>query len=265
MNRNSLDFLFPMFPFSHFSNFTILIINQTDESNLLESNYSSVRVINSFEKGISKSRNLGIKNAVKQIILIADDDVVFIDDFQNNIINTYNENRIASAICFQTITKEGNLYSKYPKKTDELNNKQLRKVLSIELTFILGDIKYENCMFNEFFGLGSKFQDSETYFFLKKIKKRGLKIGFSPKNIVIHESFSSSDEASSDRIIYARMAGFYKIYGIIAYLFLFKYMFFLVRKYSFSFSQIRKKFSVGISGIKDYKLILNNKLDSRYE
>ena len=35
MNRNSLDFLIPMFPFCHFSNFPILIVNQTHENKLL--------------------------------------------------------------------------------------------------------------------------------------------------------------------------------------------------------------------------------------
>jgi glycosyltransferase involved in cell wall biosynthesis len=265
MNRNSLDFLIPMFPFSNFSNFSILIINQTNENNVLISDFFTVRVINSFEIGLSKSRNLGIENAKGKIVLIADDDVVFFEDFQKKIINAYNQNQNNTAICFQTITKEGDLYSNYPKKKKVLGNNNLKKVLSIELTFKVEDLKKGNCVFNEFFGLGSNFQDSETFFFLRRIKYKGLNVLFVPVNIVIHESFSSSDDASSDRIIYARMAGFRKIYGVFAYLLLLKYVFFLIRKYDFSLFEIKKKFFVGLSGIFDYKLILNKKLDSRYE
>ncbi|MEL1255299.1 glycosyltransferase [Flavobacterium sp. DGU38] len=265
MNRNSLDFLIPMFPFSHFSNFSILIINQTNRDQILLSDYPSVRVINSFEKGLSKSRNLGIKNAIGKIVLIADDDVVFIENFQEKIIKAYNENQNATAICFQTLTKDGHFYSNYPKHQKELNNRKIRKVLSIELTCKLEDLRKHDCVFNELFGLGSKFQDSETFFFLKSIRHKKLRVIFYPFQIVIHEAFSSSDDAGSDRVIYARMAGYYKIHGIFSYLFLFKYMFFLFRKYNLPVSEIKKKFAIGLSGIYDYRLILNKKLDSRYE
>lgn len=265
MNRKSLDFLIPMFPFSFFSNFSILVINQTNENCLLISEIPKVRVINSHEIGLSKSRNLGIKNAIGKIALIADDDVVFLKNFDDNIIRAYNKNQDATVICFQTVTKEGCLYSNYPKFEKELNIRELRKVLSIELTCIVDDLKKNNCFFNEFFGLGSMFQDSETFFFLRNIRHKKLKMIFQPFSIVIHESFSSSDDAGSDRVIYARMAGFYKRRRGIAYLLLLKYMFFLIRKYNFSALQIKRKFLIGLSGIRDYKLILNSKLDSRYE
>lgn len=265
MNKDDLDFLIPMFPFSHFSDFSILIINQTQENKILTSGYPSVRVINSFEKGLSRSRNLGIKNAVGKLILIADDDVIFMENFQKKIIKSYNENQNATVICFQTITKKGDLYSNYLKKKKELNSRKIRKVLSVEVTCKAEDLRKNNCSFNELFGLGSKFQDSETFFFLRSIKYKRLNVFFQPSVIVKHESFSSSDDACSDRVIYARMAGFYKTSGIVAYLLLLKYMFFLIRKYNLSPIEIKRKFGVGLAGIHDYKVILNKKLDSRYE
>ena len=265
MNKNDLYFLIPMFPFSHFSNFSVLIINQTQENKILISDYPSVRVINSFQKGLSRSRNLGIKNATGKIVLIADDDVVLIENFQKKIIKAYNENQNATVICFQTVTKKGDLYSNYLKKKKKLNSRKIRKVLSIEVTGKAEDLRKNNCFFNEFFGLGSKFQDSETFFFLRSIRHKRLKVLFQPSVIVMHESFSSSDYVCSDRLIYARMAGFYKTSGIISYLLLIKYMFFLIRKYNLSVFEIKRKFKIGLSGIYDYKLILNKKLDSRYE
>lgn len=265
MNKDGLDFLIPMFPFSHFSDFSILIINQTQENKILVSDYPSVRVINSFEKGLSKSRNLGIKNALRKIVLIADDDVVFIENLQKKIIKAYNENQNATVICFQTVTKKGDLYRNYLKKKKKLNNRKIRKVLSIEVTCKVEDLKKNNCAFNEFFGLGSKFQDSETFFFLRRIRYKKLNVVFQPSVIVMHKSFSSSDDACSDRVIYARMAGFYKTAGIVSYLLLLKYMFFLIRNYNLSVFEIKRKFGVALSGIYDYKLILNKKLDSRYE
>jgi len=77
MNRDSLDFLIPMFPFASLADFSILIINQTHANAILTSDFSNIKVINSFEKGLSKSRNLGLKNAQGEILILADDDEVF--------------------------------------------------------------------------------------------------------------------------------------------------------------------------------------------
>ena len=50
MNKTSLDFLSSMFSSQDYSNFTILIVNQTTKDKLLVSDHANIRVINSFEK-----------------------------------------------------------------------------------------------------------------------------------------------------------------------------------------------------------------------
>ena len=106
-NRDNLDFLALMFPFEHFSKFNILIINQSKDI-ILSSEFETVRVINVDEKGLSKSRNLAIKNASKKICIIADDDVVYFSNFDHEIITAFNLNPQASIITFnhQRIGKE---------------------------------------------------------------------------------------------------------------------------------------------------------------
>ena len=61
-DRSNLDFLLPMFPFEHFSNFNILIVNQS-KNEVLSSDFDNVKVVNTTEKGLSKSRNKEIANA----------------------------------------------------------------------------------------------------------------------------------------------------------------------------------------------------------
>jgi hypothetical protein len=74
MNRDSLDFLIPIFPFCHFSEFSILIINQTSENKLLVSDFPSVRV-NSFEKGCRKAEFRLAKCSWKNCFISIDDEV----------------------------------------------------------------------------------------------------------------------------------------------------------------------------------------------
>jgi len=265
MNRSNLNFLIPMFPFAHFSEFSILVINQTDGENLIISEYENVRVINSYEKGLSKSRNLALQNTSGKVALIADDDVVFIQGFDSKILKTHQINNDFSVICFQTLTDENKPYSIYRKEEFWMKEKDFRDVLSIELTFKPEDTRKKNIFFNEYFGLGAKFQDAESLFFLRRANHNQLKVLFSPENIVIHEAFSSSDDVASDRLIYAKMAGFYKRYNSRAYFFLVKFVFFLVRKSYISFKEIIPKFKIGLNGIQDYKNLLKSKSESKYD
>lgn len=265
MNRSDLDFLIPMFPFAHFSEFNILVVNQTDENALIDSHFSNVRVLNSFEKGLSKSRNLALKNTIGEIALIADDDAVFLPDFQQKIIGEHKKNEDFSIICFQTLTTKNKPYSNYSVKAFRMKEKNFLYVLSIELTFKTKDLHEKNIIFNEHFGLGAQFQDAESLFFLRRANYNQAKVLFCPENIVIHEEYSSSDDVVSDRLLYARMAGFYKKHQFGAYYFLLKYVFYLYRKRLISFLEVFSKLSIGNKGIKDYKTLLKTKKENFYD
>lgn len=265
MNRNNLDFLIPIFSFSHFSDFNILVVNQTTENNLLVSDFPNVRVINSFEKGLSKSRNLALENAIGKIILIADDDIRCLKDFDQNIIDAYNQNSDASIICFQTKTTENTSFRNYKKNKFWMKPRDFVWVLSIEITFKNSDLKSKKIKYNEHFGLSAKFQDSESLYFLRRADHNKLKVMFMPKDIVVHDKISSSDELTSDRWLYAKTASYYKRYTWLSYLLLFKLLFFLLRKKFISFQDIRNKTNIGLKGILDYKLLLKSNSEHYYD
>jgi glycosyltransferase involved in cell wall biosynthesis len=265
MNRSNLDFLIPMFPSGAFSGLNILVVNQISENLVLESDFPNVKVINSFEKGISKSRNLAITNATGKILLIADDDVTYLGDFDQKIIDSFNQNQKASVICFQTKTTNNEPFSNYKKEVFWMNKKQVYWVLSIEIA-VKGEIfEKEKIRFNENFGLGAQFQDSESLFFLRKVIHSNLNVLFSPKDIVIHREKSSSDDVTSDRWLYAKGASLYKRFKTASYLFLFKLIFFLLRKKFISFSEIWHKTTIGLKGIRDYKILLESNSEQLYD
>ncbi|WP_395049869.1 glycosyltransferase [Flavobacterium sp.] len=194
MNRNTLDFLIPMFPFSAFSNFSILIINQTQENNLLVSEFSNVRVINSFEKGLSLSRNLALKNAKGKIVLIADDDVVYKKDFDAKIIQAYNQFGNKAVISFSIEKPNGLLFKKYlPGAKMNLSLMELFNVLSIEISINKLILDKLGVTFDENFGLGSRFEMGEEAVFLSDIKNQNQQIAFVPSVIASHPEISSTE------------------------------------------------------------------------
>ncbi|MDG1778351.1 MAG: glycosyltransferase family A protein [Flavobacteriaceae bacterium] len=250
MNRTSLDFLKKMFSKCNFLDFSILIINQTTENKLLISDHSTIRVINSFEKGLSKSRNLALKNAIKPICLIADDDVIFLEGFEKIIIEAHQNNK-QPIITFQTTTTENKLYWKYPKSSRQLNEYMFRQTLSVEMT--LKKDFLDELIYDERFGLGANFEDGENYIFLTEAKKKQLKMWFVNKSISLHKPFSSSDKVASERILYATGAiNSYK-YNNLAYFLVLKFVFFLLRKNYISLEEVTSKIKIGFKGIHNYK------------
>jgi len=257
-NRDNLDFLALMFPFTSFSNFNILIINQSNDA-ILSSDFENVRVINIDEKGLSKSRNLAIKNASKKICLIADDDVVYFPNFDNEIVTAFNQNPKASIITFnhQRIGKK-EPHNK-SKTVYSHSQKTIENVCSIEIAFQLKDIKDNTISFDEHFGLGSYFETAEEYLFLQNAIELKLNVLFSPFVIVSHPLLSSGENQGEDKILFARAALFYKTKRNLAYIWLLKYVFFLARNRYINWNECWRKYKIGLNGIQKYKELVKLK------
>lgn len=254
MNRNSLGFLDSMFVNNDISKLHILVVNQTTEDCLLTSLKPNIRVVNSFEKGLSRSRNLAIKNAIGEICLLADDDVVYVEGFAEKIVNSFNRNRNFDLITFKTLTTVGSPYWKYPESNSDIKS-VYRKILSIEIAFRKQTILDKNIKFDEQFGLGGIFEDGENVFFLQSIFENEVGTQFVPEFIVIHKAISSSDDVTSDRHFFARGAMNYKLHGIWAYFLIMKLIVSLLKKRLISFSDVCDKMTIGLKGIKKYKEI----------
>ncbi len=197
MNRYSLDFLVPMFPFAHFSDFNLLIINQTTTDKQLTSPYANVRVINVFEKGLSKSRNLAIANARGKIALIADDDLVFLEGFEQKIAKGFNHFPDATAIKFITVSFSGVPFRKYPAVAlRHLSALQRLNSSSIEMAFNIDKLRESGRKFNEHFGLGSTFPLGEEPILLNELYHAGWQVSHYPEAIVSHSEENNSNNIS---------------------------------------------------------------------
>ena len=230
MEREDLSFLKAIFnkPLNQIVE-NILIINQSRNLQL-ESNQENIRVLNDVNFGLSRSRNTAFKYASKPLIWILDDDCEVVEGATDRIAashTTYDE----AILTFQTRRRnDDEPFWKYPKVSKILGKKLLKNVLSPEITCKIDLVKGADLDFDLRFGLGAQFQDSENYVFFEEALQRDLKVRFVPEEIVIHDPTTSSNEASSDRLIYARGALAAR-QGILKATYLnYKYTFFLWRK-----------------------------------
>ena len=113
-----------------------IIINQITKNDI--EIFSSIegknRVISFKEKGLSKSRNKAIKNSIADICVIADDDMLYYDNYENIILSAYDKYKEADiiAFCVDTSNKERPLHRLNEGK---LGFKDTLKLVSVQITF----------------------------------------------------------------------------------------------------------------------------------
>lgn len=261
MQQNSLSFISDMFSKNKISDVSIVIINQTEKGNLLVSDYNHVKAFNSFEKGLSNSRNLAIEKASGDICLLADDDVVYVEGFQDIILSAFQKNKDADIITFQMMDDEGNLFRDYQDITKH-NESTIHTANSVVIAFKLQSVK-DKVMFNPHFGLGAQFEVADEYVFLRNALRAGLTIYFEPQVILKHPKFSSGQDVASDRLIYGRSALYYKYYRLRAYFRIAKHIYLTFKEGKLRFSEIIPKFGVALKGIRDYNTLLKLGLETR--
>lgn len=260
MNRNSINFIYKMFEKTELSKFNVLIINQTTKDNKLSSKLPNVRVINSFEKGLSKSRNLALKNAKSKYVVIADDDLVYEKEFYKSILEAFKQNKDAAIISFEAYDDNGLPMRKYPNQSQLHSFETISKVSSREIVINLEVLNKNDIKFNENFGLGSLFETGEEQLFAEEVFKHE-KCVFKKIKIVEHPYFTSGRESGSDRLIYARSALFYKKYGFYSYIKLLHYLFLVLKSKEISANQIFYKLKIGLKGIAKYKELLRKGIE----
>lgn len=153
----------------------------------------TIKLVNSLDKGLSKSRNLAIQHSEADICLIADDDIFYKDDYVEKVKRAYSKYPEADIIAFQVervnTTSRG---KQFRKKASWENYLTSMKISSVEISFKRKSIVDNNITFNTNFGAGSNFSHGEENIFLYDCLKNGLKILYLPICIGAVDSSESS-------------------------------------------------------------------------
>lgn len=169
------------------------IINQSDriDNMYLPNDSGFLRMITTKERGLSRSRNMAIRESRSEICVLADDDVVYNDGYEKTIVEAYKTYPRADIIAFAVPTENAERRKTYPTKARRISYLRSMKISSYEITFRRESILGAGVGFNERFGAGSNCYDSgEENIFLFDCIRKGLKVFFVPKIIgrVSHES-----------------------------------------------------------------------------
>lgn len=161
-----------------------VIINQCDIESIqmFKFNDATIKWIDSKDRGLSVSRNMALKNSDSDICLLADDDLVYLPDYEATIVSQFEKYPDADIIAFQVQGIERKFKNYHPRYRS-INFLTSMKISSVEIAFRLDSIKKNNILFNNLFGSGSKYFMGEEGIFLSECLKHGLKIIYVPIKI----------------------------------------------------------------------------------
>lgn len=154
----------------------ILIVNQCDKNEIITANdRQNCRMICTTERGLSRSRNMAMKNAEGEIVLLADDDEIFVPNVQNLILNAF-EMTGADIIAFDL----GNYEKNIKKRIHRLNRFQTLRISSCQVAMRIDSIRKADLDFDINLGAGTPNGGGEESKFLWDAHKKGLIICYVP-------------------------------------------------------------------------------------
>lgn len=164
----------------------VVVVNQCDKDSVDEFDFKNkkgetchAKFINTTERGLSRSRNMAIRNAWGDVCLICDDDEWLSDDYADTIIKAYKDKSTADFIAF-ACEREGH---SYPLKWQKLGFVQILKTSSIQMTFILNTIRKKYIYFDVLMGSGTGNGAGEENKFMMRCRKENLKMYYCPSVI----------------------------------------------------------------------------------
>lgn len=168
----------------------VTVINQCDHDGVVEypTAHGTARIYSTTQRGLTKSRNMAIEKSTADICMLCDDDELFVDNYEQLILDAYQNLPQADVIIFKII----NLRPSFSDQIQQLRFPKTMKVCSVQISFRRQRLLDTGVRFDTFLGAGSGNGAEEELKFLTDCKKAGLTIYYVPVEIA-----SLSQDAST--------------------------------------------------------------------
>lgn len=204
------------------------------------------------EKGLSKSRNRAISKSVADICVIADDDIKYVDNYEQIIKQAYKKNSDADIIIFKIDDRnEERKTSTIKKKRINLINTM--RVSSNQITFRRNSV-LKMIKFDEEFGSGSKYFFGEDAIMVRDAIKEKLKVIYVDELICVKPKNKSTwFKGYNQEYFISKGAIFYRISSNLYFLLILQFAIRKRKKYKENF-KIKEAIKYMIKGAQKYKI-----------
>lgn len=231
-----------------------VVINQTDydDKKTIDVEKGLVKFISVRDRGLSKSRNMAVRETDADICYFSDNDLTFVDNYLDIIDKAYVKFPDASVIAFRVDSDdEDRPLRRF--KTGPLNRIQTMRVYSVQISF-RRDMFIENNMFlDERFGAGSgRYTNGEENIFLYKTAKSGLKVYYYDEKIATVSNEESTWFGLDNELnLLSKGAMFYEMDPILSPLLILQYV--IRKRNEYKDISILKALKIAFKGAKQIK------------
>lgn len=161
-----------------------IVVNQCDYNKFQDFNYKGkkIRFLSFEETGVGLSRNNALMRASSDVVLFADDDVVYYNNYEEKILNEFTDPNVDVCIF--------NIQCVTPGKNNRVNSKKLRLHFfnafhygAVRIAVRTESIRQANIFFSLLFGGGARYSAGEDSLFICECLRKGLKLYTSPEFI----------------------------------------------------------------------------------
>lgn len=136
-----------------------------------------ITYLNFAEKGIGLNRNNALIRADADIVLFADDDMVYADGYVSLIKKQFRNHPDADGIIFNITESDSEYYKRYViQKEMKVGYFNFLRYGTVRIALRLKSIKENGIYFNQCFGGGCEYRHGEDNIFICDCLKKGLKI-----------------------------------------------------------------------------------------
>ncbi len=191
-----------------------LIINQCDREgdDRTEETNRYVRFISTKERGLSKSRNMALREAESEICIFCDNDVKYGQNYEEKILWEFDRMKEADIIVF--FIERPERHKPIFKHRRRMGVLSTMKVFSPELAFRREKVLEAGLCMDEDFGAGARYSMGEENIFLYDAMRAGLKIYYAPVKIAsLIENESTWFKGYTKEFFMNRGAGYLRMAG----------------------------------------------------
>ncbi len=195
-----------------------VIINQCDRFSCEEMEYKGhrVRFFSFPDRGIGKSRNEAILRADRDICLFSDEDIVYMDGYEEAICREFEANPKADMILFNIEVEEARrTYHITERKKVHWYN--CGRYGAVSFAIRRERLLESRVMFSLLFGGGAKYSNGEDSLFLKEFMDKGYKVYTAPVTIGKEQAGDSTWFAGyNEKFFHDRGVLYHALYGRLA-------------------------------------------------
>lgn len=165
-----------------------IIANQCDKNEYKEYKVGerNLKMISTTTKGVGKNRNFALLHATGDILLFADEDMVYYDDYEEIIKKAFSIIPNADVIIFQIENRNPKSGKKITiDKVSRLHLLNSLKYGAVRIAVKRESLLKANIWFSLLFGGGAKYCSGEDTIFIRDCFKKRLKVYSFPESIAV--------------------------------------------------------------------------------